>query len=247
MRLLLAALVATALLLTPMASAANTSLGVSAPTDPKLSTLTAAPVTDPVTIQLHLNSYTCTADSTATVKLSANVTGNFTVTLEKTSVAFAVPGSASIGGIPSGPQAYNQNKDVNFTVNATGPGNGTIEVVATFDGKIDGCSAQPDLVGGDTSTDFTSAYKSVNITLASVLQPSTPTPTTTTSPTPTTGTPTSTTVASSTPVSSSPVSTSTPEQPTPTTEEGKKSFLPGPTVPLVAAAVVGVAVLLRRK
>lgn len=247
MRLLLAALVATALLLTPLASAAgNSSLGLSAPADPKLSVLNATAVVDPITVSLTLVGPVCTDTGSAKVALSVNVTGNFTASLDAQSVSFAPPPAANIGGIPSGPpsnQDYHGNKDVNLTVAATGPGSGTIEVVATFDGKVANCQPTPDPLGSG-SADFDKAYKSVNITVTSALTAVTPTPTTTTS-TPVSSTPTSTTVASSTPVSSSPV-TSTPTDTTPA-EEPKKSFLPGPTVPLVAAALVAVAVLLRRK
>lgn len=240
MRLLAAGLLVAALLVLPNASAATQStVSLSTPNDASLSSLANA-TTYPITLSIQLTTPTCLNDGTATVKLTVTSSGNVTSTLDKTTVTFTVPATLVVGSVPTA-QDYSGQKQLNLTLTPTGPGEGVTNVVAKFDGTVDGCNAPPD-PSDPGSTNYAPSMKSINVTSTSIAAPPTNTTTNTTT------TPVSSTPASSTPVSSSPVGTTVGE-PTPTTstsEEGKKG-LPGPELGLVVAGVAAIAVLARRK
>lgn len=245
MRLLAAGLLVAALLVLPNASAATAStVGLSTPTDPALSALANA-TTEPITVSIKLPTPFCQAEGTATVKLTVTATGAVTATLDKSSVTFKLP--SNVGIPPTQPQDFDGQAQVNLTLTPNGPGAGTVNLVAKFDGNADGCSAPPDTSATppDTSTTYAPAQKSINITTTSIGAA----PSTTTSSTPASSTPASSTPASSTPSSSSPIGTTvgdvTPTDQAPT-EEGKKG-LPGPELGLVVAGVAAVAVLAARR
>lgn len=239
MRLLAGGLLVAALLMLPAASATTTtSLGLSGPSA-VVDLTTTANTTVPVTVQVKIDqSFVCLQAGSVKVTLESNATGPINASLDATSLTFTIPATADSQG-----SAFQANRDVNLSIVRTGEGNGTINVVANLKASdIQGCSASPS-PPDDLQGSFKGSSKSINITTQALpgSVPATPTPTTST-PTPTT----TVTPTASTPVSTSPVTTTDSMTPSTPAEEGKKG-LPGPEVPLIAAAVVGLAVLVRRK
>ncbi|GEM_PF-6987655 len=249
MRLLAAGLLIAALLVLPTAAAVTTHLSLSGPnaivyfTDSTTQSV-------PITINLQIDSgFFCQAPGTATVALAVTPDGPITASLNVTSVKFTIPADVDPNN-PTGATnnhataAWSGQAPVNLTLVSSGLGNGTAKVTATFDGNT-GCQPTPD--ANNPQGTFDTATGVVNVSTQALTASTgnvTPTPTT-----PVSSTPVNTTPETSTPVTSTPVSTTVgDENPTPT-EASKGKFLgvPGPEIPLVVAAAVALAVLVRRK
>ncbi|MEA3199074.1 MAG: hypothetical protein QOE90_502 [Thermoplasmata archaeon] len=250
MRLLVAGLLALALLALPTASADSATVGLSNPVSPELSALQKA-TTIPVTVTLHIPGPTCQGEGTATVKITISSSGAVTSTVDVSTLTFTVPATIATPdpnnpAVPTGPQDFNGNKDINVTFTPSGAGDGKTNVIASFDGNVNGCSPQPNPTDPTsiTAAGWSPAQASINVTTTSVA--ATPTTNTTTTPTNTT---TSSTPAGTTPMSTSPVGptvgdqTSTPPADTTPAKKG----LPGPEVGLVVAAVAAIAVIASRR
>lgn len=248
MRLLAAGLLLAALLVLPNASAVASTLSISGP-NAVIYFTDSATQSVPLTVNLRLESgFFCQGEGSATVKLTLATSGPITATLDATTLTYAIPSdsppSTDNPTANHATTAWSAQKPVNLTIVSTGIGNGTATVTGTFDGSsVSGCTATPDPISGDTSGSFASAMNTINVTTQALTAIGNNTTATPTSTTPVSTTPSNETNVTTTPVSSSPVVTTVGENPTPT--ETKKS--PGPEVPLVAAAVVGLAVLARRK